>query len=73
MRKVVIEIANGTKMVSQVQEACVGKLINEWHNLDNVVFISVQRYPLYRNDAIIIKDTKNGKDELNGRNKSDSE
>lgn len=73
MRKIVIELSNGIKMVSQVQEACVGKLINEWHNLDNVVFISVQRYPLYKNDAIIIKDTKNGKDELNGRNKSDSE
>lgn len=73
MRKIVIELSNGIKMVSQVQEACVGKLINEWHNLDNVVFISVQRYPLYKNDAIIIKDTKNGKDELNGRSESDSE
>lgn len=66
MRKVIIEVENGTKMISQVQEACVADLVNDWFNLDNVVFISVQKYPLYRNDAIIIKDTKNGKDELNG-------
>lgn len=65
MKKVIIEIKNGTKLVQASSNKEVNTLINKWFNDDIAVFISVQRYPLYKNDAIIIKDTKNGKDELN--------
>lgn len=65
MKKIIVEVANGTKMVQTSTNKGTAHFINKWFNDDNVVFISTQKYPLHKNDVIILKDTKIGKDELN--------
>ena len=58
MKKIKIMWENGYVYSQAFKKKNVAQIINEYFYKDNIIYLSIQTYPLKNNDEVILKDNK---------------